>query len=230
MELGALLGTLIGLIFFLMGFAADGMGGLVFFGIVAGATLLSYPFADIRQAFKSIFGVYKKLNTNAAPVIEEIVRVAAVARKEGVLAMEGSRASIRDPLLKKAIKYVVDGLDGPSVREILIAEIQMGADQDLAAASVFEGMGAIAPWIGVLASLFDLSHGAKLAGALTPLLLGLGSAHVFFIPWSKKLKRQIQQSRSMKEVVQLGIAGIQDGLNPHFIQARLSLFASALRK
>ncbi len=234
-DLAAILGTLIALIGALVGFSGDTGALTVFFLVLVGAVLLTYSFGDVKKAFKSIFSLYQKAQFNAAPVIAEIVQVAAVARKEGVLAMEASRASIKDPLLKKAIKYVIDGFDAGSVQAILGAEIRIAWEAEEATALIFEGIGKLAPVLGILASLLALLHvhfqasneklGEALLGALLPSVLGLALGQVIFAPWGKRVRQIAAKRRILKDVVQLGILGIQEGLNPTFLQAKLSLYA-----
>jgi flagellar motor component MotA len=44
------------------------------------------------------------------------------------------------------------------------------------------------------------------------------------IPWGTKMKRKASQRMIAKEVVKLGVVGIQEGLNPHFLQEKLEVF------
>jgi chemotaxis protein MotA len=233
-DLAALLGTLFALTGALLGFSADAGGFFIFVLVSAGVLLLSYPLDDIKRAFNSIFSVYRKTELNSAPVIAEIIQVATVARKEGVLAMEASQASIRDPLLKKAIKYVIDGFDAASVQAILGTEIQLAWETEEAAASVFVGMGNVAPWIGFFATVLVAAHvrwdaaksAEELLGSLSSWALGLTVGYAIFLPWGLRLKRKAAQKRIMKNIVSQGILGIQEGLNPSFLLAKLSLYLS----
>ena len=55
--------------------------------------------------------IYQNVNLDVRPTIDEIIRIATIARKEGVLAVEGQRESIQDPLFKRTIKFVIDGFE-----------------------------------------------------------------------------------------------------------------------
>ena len=77
---------------------------IIVMGGATGAILVSYPMSDLKRAFTEGMGlVFKNLDTDYRPLIEEIVKVATVARKEGVLAIEGMRNSIVDEKFKKAL-------------------------------------------------------------------------------------------------------------------------------
>ncbi|MBI3544202.1 MAG: hypothetical protein HY075_13105, partial [Deltaproteobacteria bacterium] len=45
-----------------------------------------------------------------------------------------------------------------------------------------------------------------------------------FIPFGTKLKRKAHMRMMQKEVVKLGVIGIQEGLNPHFLREKLEVF------
>ncbi|MCL2016992.1 MAG: hypothetical protein FWG68_12170 [Defluviitaleaceae bacterium] len=66
------------------------------------------------------------------PVIDEIMRLADVARREGVLALEEEGEKAEIPLLKAGIRLVVDGTDPELVQKILETNIlttgKTGAD------------------------------------------------------------------------------------------------------
>jgi len=49
-------------------------------------------------------------------------------------------------------------------------------------------------------------------------------ANLFLIPLGTKIKRKAAQRMMAKEVVKLGVIGIQEGLNPHFLQEKLEVF------
>lgn len=43
--------------------------------------------------------------------------------KEGVLAIEGARDQLKNPLFKRYIKFVIDGFEPQTVKEIMESEI-----------------------------------------------------------------------------------------------------------
>src|SRR5262249_14470363 len=155
--------------------------------------------------------------------------IAAVARKEGVLAVETQREGIRNPLFKKSLKFVIDGFEPATVREIIDAEIQLAFEEEENAGKVFEGAGGYAPPIGIIGAVLGLIHvmamlndpskiGEGIAVAFVATVYGVGIANLILIPWGTKLKRKAAQRMLVKEVVKLGVVGIQEGLNPHFLQ------------
>jgi chemotaxis protein MotA len=244
MDLAAILGSLLGLGAVVggqlleggaLGQILQGTAALIVFGGTLGAMLVAYPFSDIRRAFGMIPRIYQSVDLDFGPTIEEVVRIATIARKEGVLALETERANIQDPLLRKAVKYVVDGLEPSVVREVLEAEIEHAYERDESAAKVFEGAGGFAPTIGIIGAVLGLIHvmsmlndpskiGEGIAVAFVATVYGVGLANLVLIPWGTKIKRQAEQRRLQRDVVRLGIQGIQEGLNPHFLREKLEIY------
>ncbi|MBL7716528.1 MAG: flagellar motor protein [Bdellovibrionales bacterium] len=245
MDLASLIGTLLGISSILGGQILEGghissimqgTAALIVVGGTLGAMLLSYPQSDVKKAFSLIGVIYKNVNMDVRPLIDEIIRIATIARKEGVLAVEGQRESILDPLFKKTIKYVIDGFEPNTVKEIIDTEIFLAFEEEEAAGKVFEGAGGYAPTIGIIGAVLGLIHvmenlgggmdklGAGIAVAFVATVYGVGIANLLLIPWGTKIKRKATQRMVAKEVVKLGVVGIQEGLNPHFLQEKLEVF------
>src|SRR5688572_16265272 len=127
MDLASLIGSIIGISAVVggqvlegghVGQIMQGTAALIVVGGTLGAMLVSYPMQDIKKAVSLIPLIYKNVDLDVRPVIEEIIRIATIARKEGVLAVEGQRESIQNPLFKKSIKFVIDGFEPNTVKEI----------------------------------------------------------------------------------------------------------------
>lgn len=252
MDIASVIGTILGMAAVVggqvlegghVGQIMQGTAALIVLGGTMGAMLVSYPTEDIVRAFKLIPVIYKKVDLDVRPVIEEIIRIASIARKEGVLAVEGQRESIKNPLFKKTIKFVIDGFEPNTVREIIETEIELQLEEEETAGKVFEGAGGYAPTIGIIGAVLGLIHvmsllnepgadmGSGIAVAFVATVYGVGVANLILIPWGTKLKRKAHQRAMAKEVVKLGVVGIQEGLNPHFLQEKLEVFVEEhLRK
>lgn len=244
MDIASVLGTIMGISAVVggqvlegghVGQIMQGTAALIVFGGTFGAMLVSYPTSDIKRAFGLIPLIYKNVNMDVRPVIDEIIRIATIARKEGVLAVEGQRESIQDPLFKKTIKYVIDGFEPNTVKEIIDTEIYLVFEEEEMAGKVFEGAGGYAPTIGIIGAVLGLIHvmsmlndpskiGEGIAVAFVATVYGVGISNLILIPWGTKLKRKAAQRMIAKEVVKLGVVGIQEGLNPHFLQEKLEVF------
>ncbi len=213
----------------------QGTAALIVVGGTLGATLVAFPTQDIKKALQLFPLIYKNIDLDVRPAIDEIVRIATIARKEGVLAVEGQRDSIQNPLFKKTIKYVIDGFEPNTVKEIIDTEIFLAFEEEESAGKVYEGAGGFSPTIGIIGAVLGLIHvmsmlndpskiGEGIAVAFVATVYGVALANLFLVPWGTKLKRKAAQRQMTKEVVRLGVIGIQEGLNPHFLQEKMEVF------
>ncbi len=244
MDLASLIGSILGISSVVGGQILEGghisqimqgTAALIVVGGTLGAMFLSFPVQDIKKAFSMIPSIYKNVDLDVRPTIDEIIRIATIARKEGVLAVEGQRDSIQNPLFKKSIKYVIDGFEPNTVKEIIDTEIYLAFEEEENAGKVFEGAGGYSPTIGIIGAVLGLIHvmallndpskiGEGIAVAFVATVYGVGLANLLFIPWGSKMKRKATQRMMAKEVVKLGVTGIQEGLNPHFLKEKLEVF------
>src|SRR6476620_2729254 len=132
MDLASIIGTFLGIGAIVggqilegghIGQIVQGTAALIVFGGTAGAMLVSFTPQDIKKALSMLGVIYAKVDLDVRPIIDEIIRIATIARKEGVLAVEGQRDSITNPLFKKTIKYVIDGFEPNTVKEIIETDI-----------------------------------------------------------------------------------------------------------
>jgi chemotaxis protein MotA len=244
MDIATILGMIIGLASVVGGQVLEGghvsqimqgTAALIVFGGTLGAALVSFPTQDLKKALAMLPALFRNVDLDVRPTIDEIIRIATIARKEGVLAVEGQRESIQNPLFRKTIKYVIDGFEPNTVKEIIDTEIYLAFEEEEAAGKVYEGAGGYSPTIGIIGAVLGLIHvmsmlndpskiGEGIAVAFVATVYGVGIANLFLIPMGTKLKRKAAQKMLTKEVVKLGVVGIQEGLNPHFLQEKLEVF------
>ncbi len=160
-------------------------------------------------------------------LINQIVELADMARKSGLLALEG--ATIEQDFLKKGIGLLVDGHDGEVVRGILEKDVSMASERHKLAASVFKSMADIAPAMGMIGTLIGLvamlsnmddpkSIGPAMAVALLTTLYGAIMANMVGIPISEKLNMRDTEEKISKTLMIDGLLGIQAGQNPRVIE------------
>lgn len=209
---------------------------IIVMGGATGAIMISYPMSDLKRAFtEGMKLVFKNQDTDYRPLIEEIVKVATVARKEGVLAIEGMRNSIQDEKFKKALKFVIDGFEPKTVVEILEAESYFEFEEMEVAGKLVEGIGGYTPTIGIIGAVLGLIHvmrnlsnpdaiGPGIAVAFVATVYGVGFANLYFMPMGTKIKRKAAILQARNELIKVGVVGIQEGLNPHFLKEKLEVF------
>ena len=205
---------------------------LIVLGGTIGAVMVTTPPRILGRALKRLPGVFVEKLDDPQAVVEEIVRYATKARREGVVALEREADAVADPFLRKALNLAVDGNDLQQMRKMLELEIALVEQRGEAEAKVFECAGGYAPTIGIIGAVLGLIQvmknlsnidevGRGIAVAFVATVYGVGSANVFFLPAANKLRARVHQEAHMRELVLEGIAGIVEGLNPLLIRLRL---------
>ncbi|WP_010582244.1 motility protein A [Schlesneria paludicola] len=208
---------------------------LVIVGAIC-ATMISLPMSN----FLGIFGVMKKCflykETPLGVAILKLVEFAAVARKDGLLALEGRMAEVDEPFLAKGLRMVIDGQDHHDVESTLRLELFALGERHSIGKKAFAMMGNYAPAYGLMATIIgqvvmfqsmggDISAiGAGLSVALLGTLYGSLFANIVCCPFADKLGIRAGQEMQLKELYLQGIMGIAAGDSPTALKQRLLSF------
>lgn len=210
---------------------------IIVFGGTIGATMLASTPAEFSAALKGILAIFLKGGKHDySHMIKEIVDMANVARKEGILALEKNMAAITNPFLSSNLKKVVDGYDPNILREMMEEKIFKTEQMNNAVGKVWETAGGFAPTIGIIGAVLGLIHvmqnlndptklGSGIAVAFVATVYGVGSANILFIPMGNKLKKMGMDQVHEMEIIMTGILGIQAGLNPRVIEDKMNNLA-----
>jgi chemotaxis protein MotA len=208
---------------------------LIVFGGTFGAVMVAFPKKDFVRGMK-MFGMALKDKKEDLPgLAKQIVDLASIARRDGVLALEGKLAEIQDPFLKKALGYVVDGVDASVTRSSLEASIDAEQEELNVGAKVWESLGGFAPTIGIIGAVLGLIHvmenlsdpsklGGGIAVAFVATVYGVASANLIYLPVANKLKRKVALGTERKVLITEGVLAIQEGLNPRVLEEKLRAF------
>ncbi|MCS7203006.1 MAG: flagellar motor protein [Thermodesulfovibrio sp.] len=244
MDLIALLGLIIGVGAVVVGNIVEGgttshlvqlAAAVIVFGGTFGAVLLSFSFKDLNIALKSLKYVFFKRNINFNETLDLILDLLVIARKKGLLSLQGELERIKDPFLRKGIMYVIDGVNPNIIRESLYQEVTAYEELIRRAAKVFEAAGGFAPTIGIIGAILGLIHvlknvadpsriGVGVATAFVATIYGVGSANLIFIPIAKRIINKLEEEILLMELMIEGILGIEAGINPYYLRAKLESF------
>ena len=84
---------------------------MIVFGGTIGAVMVSFPKKDLMRGLKLFGMAMKNKKDDTEVLIAQLIDLAGVARRDGVLALEQRLQSIEDPFLKRAVGFLVDGVD-----------------------------------------------------------------------------------------------------------------------
>lgn len=209
---------------------------LIVIGGTLGAVLISYPLDEAIDGFKAIKIAVTEKKSDIAPLMVQLVDLATVARRDGVLALESKLGEVKDPFLKRSLGFLVDGVEASVARATLEQEIEVEAEEAGVAAKFWGDFGALCPTIGVLGAVFGLIHvmenlddpsklGPGIAVAFVATVYGVGFSNMWCLPVSNKLKRRASLEKERKTLICEGVLSIQEGLNPRILEEKLKSYA-----
>jgi len=204
--------------------------GGAFFAILAANTM-----SDFVGGLKSFLLVFKAPVIDVRGMIQKIIDLSNVARKEGLLSLEEAAGELDDEFMKKGILLIVDGTDPELVRGIMETELISVEERHKKKITFWEDLGAMGPaWgmigtlIGLVNMLYEMSDpssiGPSMAVALITTLYGSLLANWICTPVATKLKVNNANEIMLKEIMIEGLLSIQAGENPRVIEEKLKSF------
>jgi chemotaxis protein MotA len=197
------------------------------------ATLMQVSLKDFLGSFAiGMKGFFYKVD-DASELIDQAVELADVARKNGLLALEGQE--IDNEFMAKGIGLCVDGHDPALVQKMLAKDMQLTIQRHEVGQRMFSNMAVMAPAMGMIGTLVGLvqmlanmsdpaSIGPAMAVALLTTLYGAIIANAFAQPLADKLARATELEKLNKSLIIETIMGIQEGINPKVLAQLLQTY------
>ncbi len=243
MDLTTLLGIVIGVT--LVGTAIQ-LGGsvrsfidipsvMITIGGTIASTLISFRVDDIRNVLRVTRIAFTRRPPQLASTITQIISLAELARREGLLALDNSLDKVKDDFLRHGLQLVVDGVDATVIREILETDLEAIEDRHKMGRKLFDQMALFSPAFGMIGTLIGLIQmlrninnpsaiGPGMAVALVTTFYGALLAYLVFIPISGKLAVRASEEALEKEILIEGVLAIQSGDNPRIVEEKLRAF------
>lgn len=238
MDLATLLGLMGGLGIVMAAIFLGGAPGtffnvpslLVVMGGTVGAVLMKFSLGQFLGAFKVAIKAFIFKLEAPTELISQTVEMAQVARKGGLLALEGRETE--NSFLKKGIQMMVDGHEPEVVRKNLSTEMNRTIQRHNLGQKIFKAIGDVAPAMGMIGTLIGLVQmlsnmddpkkiGPAMAVALLTTLYGAIIANIFALPIADKLELRSEEEQMIKSMIIDGLEGIQEGRNPRVIEELL---------
>jgi chemotaxis protein MotA len=250
LDIAAIIGLIIGFGGILAGFKIEGgaFSGLwgpsafmIVFGGTIGATLISFPLSEIKKLPSLFKGVFQDKKLDEEKMINILADLADKARRDGLLVLEQEVEKIENPLLKKGLGLVVDGIDGETIKDILSREVYLFDVKVKEGAEIFEAAGGYGPTMGIVGTVMGMVSilgnlgnseelGSSIAAAFIATLYGISSANLLWLPFAKKLKVKGKKEKMVNEIIVEGLLSIQAGENPRVLKEKLNSIMSENKK
>jgi chemotaxis protein MotA len=214
---------------------------LIVLGGTIGAVMIQFPLKIVLQALVHLKDVF----LNAAPesdyLVQNLLRYAYKARKEGLLSLDAELAKIKDPFLKESLMLAVDGVSADDLRKMMELQLDYQGEKDERIPKVFDAAGGFAPTIGIIGAVLGLIQvmqrlqdinevGKGIAVAFVATIYGVGSANLLFLPWAGKLRIRIRERQIIQEMTLEAVLSIINGVNPRALELQLGSYLASSPK
>lgn len=209
---------------------------MITIGGAIASVISSFPIQQFTGAMKSLGKIFKPATNDPVAAIKDIIELANIARKEGLLALDEKSEGMNE-FLKKGIMFVVDGTDSELVKNVLEIEIAQIESRHKKNIEVWELIASQTPAWGMIGTLVGLvmmlqslddpsSIGPKMAVALITTFYGSLFANYLATPFANKMKCYSKEESLTKEIMVEGVLSIAAGENPRIIEEKLKVFVN----
>ena len=201
-----------------------------------GVVMLRSTLAEFLNLFPTVLKIFRHKVDKPTDLIDQMVELATIARKDGMIALENQEISNR--MLAKGVTALVDGNDANFIRASLERDTLITSQRHESARSIFQSWGDTAPAMGMIGTLIGLvillknleddpgGIGPAMSIALLTTLYGAILANGALIPMAQKLENHAKREALNNELIIEGVVFIQKGGNPRLLSDLLSSFLS----
>jgi chemotaxis protein MotA len=208
---------------------------LIVIGGTLAATILQTSWPVLRRACSQSRWVFVPPFVNLEDGLDKVVNWSVIARKKGLLGLEGLAENEQERFVQKGLLLLVDGAESNTIRSVMDVELETREQRDLDSARVFEAMGGYSPTIGIIGAVMGLiqvmtnledpeSLGRGIATAFVATIYGVALANLLFFPVANKLRGLVRERTRYEDMMIEGLIAIAEGENPKSIEIRLSGF------
>lgn len=203
---------------------------VIVFGGTFFIVMMKMPMGVFIGHFKAMGKAFKPSTYDMPAVVERMVELATVARKDGMMALEGQQ--VPDRFFERGLQMLIDGADEAKLvkamkQEIKAMKARHEGNQSALKAWIDYGpaMGMVGTLIGLVLMLGNMSDpksiGPAMAVALLTTLYGALIANVIYGPILSKLEGYTADEVAYRELVIEGLRGIARGDSPRNVQEQM---------
>ncbi len=207
---------------------------LIVIGGTFGVTTICFPMQEMLQTPRVIGKALVRPVRDAQRTAWEMLSIAEVARKKGLLEFEENLDTITDDLMAiEALELVADGIPANEIELALRREIDAMVERHISGANVMRKAAEISPAMGLIGTLIGLvqmlsnledpsSIGPSMAIALLTTFYGAILSNMVFAPLAAKLERNSAEEALAAEMVLLGASSISRKENPRRLETSVN--------
>jgi chemotaxis protein MotA len=238
-----IIGLLICIILFCVGFAIHGNVGLYFnlagmlivVGGTLGATLICFRTKRINIVRRVLWSSYRTRVKEPEDIVEIIVDLSVKRRMRGILSLQEDEDETSILFLRRALGFLVDNYRGAQIKDFLKNEMYFFKIRREESERVLRTMAEICPSFGLVGSVVGLI--GMLAGvgdtsiilttlpiALTSTLYGVVLANFLFIPFAENIRESTYRELLLQKIIMEGVIAIESDVKPRILERKLKSF------
>jgi chemotaxis protein MotA len=204
---------------------------IVIFGGATAATLIRFPLSSIFHGLPlGMRFAFTMRRWTARELVDEIARLAEVARKQGPIGLE--KEQVEDPFLAKGMRFVADGYDANFIRDNLERDRDNFLTHLDEGQKIYRAIGDCAPAFGMVGTLIGMVQmfanmtdpsklGPYMAVALLATFYGAAVANLFCLPIADKLHGKMVDEEINRTLIVDGVLMIRDAKSPTLVREML---------
>ncbi|HVT54917.1 MAG TPA: MotA/TolQ/ExbB proton channel family protein [Xanthobacteraceae bacterium] len=212
----------------------DMHAAIVIFGGSFAATLIRFPLSSILHGvpmgMKYVFTMRRMTQRD---LVDEIARLAEIARKVGPLGLE--KEEVPDEFLATGVRYVADGYDADFIREAMERERETFLTHLDEGQKIYRAIGDCAPAFGMVGTLIGMVQmfanmtdpsklGPFMAVALLATLYGAVVANILCLPVADKLGLKLHDEETNRTLIIDGVMMLRESKSPQIVREMLEAY------
>lgn len=209
---------------------------LIVVGGTFGVVMSKFTLGQFLGAVKIAVKAFSFKTIEIDDLINKVVELSDLARKNGLLALEGQDTG--HPFLQKGIQLLVDGHEADTIKVMMKKDMMQTLERHKTGKNIFIKIADTAPAMGMIGTLVGLvqmlanmsdpaSIGPAMAVALLTTLYGAIIANMIASPIADKLDLRAKEEYLIQSLVIDALSGIQSGQNPRVLAEVLKNYLMA---
>ncbi|NJB67699.1 chemotaxis protein MotA [Desulfobaculum xiamenense] len=200
-----------------------------------GATMLSFPFVEIRNAWFVARGAYRSGGADPDEVIRMLLDMAIKSRMDGLTSLEKMEGEATVFFLRDALRMLADNYPEQEIRDILTTESHFFRVRRQHNERIFRAMATYSPAFGLAGSvigLIGLLVGLGDTGevlryipiALISTLYGILFGNFILSPCAENIRAKTDRELLLQQIIIEGVCAIKGETNTHILERKLTSF------
>ncbi len=207
---------------------------LIVIGGTVGVTTACFSLGEMMRSGRLVAKTVLYSRQDPSTIAVQSIRIAEVARKQGVLQLQGVLDSIkREEFFHKGLSLIVDGTPPDEVENMMVGELEAMAGRHHKGANVLRKAAEFAPAMGLIGTLIGLVQmlgnlddpstiGPSMAVALLTTFYGAVLSNMVLMPLAAKLERNSDEELLVNQLYILATASIGRQENPRRLEMMLN--------